>query len=79
MGVEVAGPAESLEGRQTFRRSAEARRTNALAKAWNFGNRQELLQPGTKLDVLFQVEDDPYSRKRGYASWCLSLKDIRPA
>ena len=45
----------------------------------------ELRQParsaasGTKLDVLFQVEDDPYSRKRGYASWSLSLKDIRLA
>jgi single-stranded-DNA-specific exonuclease len=49
------------------------------AKAWNFGDRQERLQPGTKLDVLFQVEDDPYSRKRGYAGWCLSLKDVRLA
>jgi hypothetical protein len=37
-----------------------------------------LLQPGGKLNVLFQIEDDPLSRKRGYAGWCLSIKDLRP-
>jgi single-stranded-DNA-specific exonuclease len=50
-----------------------------FAKAWNFGNRLHLLQPGAKLDILFQIEDDPYSRKRGYPGWRLSLKDLRPS
>jgi len=50
-----------------------------FAKAWNFGNRLHLLEAGGKVDVLFQIEDDPYSRKRGYPGWCLSLKDLRPA
>jgi len=27
--------------------------------------------------VLLQIEDDPISRKRGYGSWCISLKDFR--
>jgi single-stranded-DNA-specific exonuclease len=48
-----------------------------FCKGWNFGDRAESFQPGRKLDVLLQVEDDPYSRKRGYGSWCLSLKDFR--
>jgi len=50
-----------------------------FAKAWNFEDRAGLLEPGAKLDVLFQIEDDPYSRKRGYGSWCVTLKDVRPA
>jgi hypothetical protein len=38
-----------------------------------------LLQPGNVIDVLFQVEDDPGSRKRGYAAWSICLKDVRMA
>ncbi len=78
-GVDVADVPKVLKEDKHF--AVPLRQDGRLlrAKAWNFGNRQDLLQPGTKLDVLFQVEDDPYSRKRGYASWCLSLKDIRPS
>ncbi len=48
-----------------------------FCKAWNFGDRAELFQPGTTLDILLQIEDDPFSRKRGYGSWFPSLKDFR--
>ncbi len=75
--VEVAGPPKVLkEGKHL---SVPLRQNGRLMmlKAWNFGDRIGLFEPGTVLDVLFQVEDDPYSRKRGYGSWCLSLKDAR--
>lgn len=48
-------------------------------KAWNFGDRLDVFQPGVKLDVLFTVEDDPSSKARGYDGWSFSLKDVRPA
>ena len=79
LAAEVAGPPKVLKEGKHFSVPLRHEGRMLFAKAWNFGNRQDLLQPGTKLDVLFQVEDDPFARKRGYASWCLSLKDIRPA
>jgi hypothetical protein len=48
-------------------------------KAWNFGDRLAMFEPGTKLDVLFTVDDDPGSRARGYDGWSFSVKDARPA
>lgn len=77
-GAEVAGPPKALKEGKHF--SVPLRHNGRLlfAKAWNFEDRASLLQPGAKLDVLFQVEDDPYSRKRGYGSWCVTLKDVRP-
>lgn len=77
--VEVAGPPRVVKEDKHFNVPLRQDGRTLFAKAWNFGNRQELLQRGTKLDVLFQVEDDPFSRKRGYAGWCLVLKDIKPA
>jgi single-stranded-DNA-specific exonuclease len=79
LGVEIAGPAKVLTEDKHFSVPLRQDGRMLFAKAWNFGHRQELLQTGTRLDVLLQIEDDPYSRKRGYASWCLSLKDIRRA
>jgi single-stranded-DNA-specific exonuclease len=75
--VEVAGPLKTLKESKHF--SVPLRQNGRLlfSKAWNFGDRCHLFEPGTKLDVLFQIEDDPMSRKRGYGSWCLSLKDAR--
>jgi single-stranded-DNA-specific exonuclease len=75
--VEVAGPLKTLKESKHF--SVPLRQNGRLlfSKAWNFGDRCHLFEPGAKLDVLFQIEDDPMSRKRGYGSWCLSLKDAR--
>jgi single-stranded-DNA-specific exonuclease len=76
-GAEVAGP---------FKPSADAKHLTVplrhngrllFSKAWNFGDRCDLFQPGAKLDVLFQIEDDPFSRKRGYGSWCVVVKDVK--
>jgi single-stranded-DNA-specific exonuclease len=48
-----------------------------FCKAWNFGPFAESFEPNKEIDVLLKVEDDAYSRKRGYGSWCVSLKDFR--
>ncbi len=76
-GVEVAGPLKILTESKHF--SVPFRHAGRLlfCKAWNFGDRAGMFEQGAKLDVLFQIEDDPMSRKRGYGSWCLSLKDAR--
>jgi len=75
--VEVAGPPKVLKEGKHF--SVPLRHDGRLLylKAWNFGDRTALFVPGKKLDVLFQVEDDAYSRSRGYGSWCAVLKDAR--
>jgi single-stranded-DNA-specific exonuclease len=78
-GVELAGPPKALTEGKHFSVALRHRGRLLFAKAWNFASRQQLLCPDAKLDVLFQVEDDPFSRKRGYAGWCLSLKDVKPA
>jgi len=77
--AEIAGPVKVLKEDKHFSVAVRQDGRILFAKAWNFGGRQDLLQPGAKLDVLFQIEDDPFSRKRGYAGWCLSLKDARTA
>jgi single-stranded-DNA-specific exonuclease len=78
-GAEVAGPPKILKEGKHFNVPFRQHGRTLYAKAWNFGDRSDLLAPGTKVDLLFQVEDDPFSRKRGYAAWCLSVKDIRPS
>jgi single-stranded-DNA-specific exonuclease len=78
-GAEVAGPPKVLKEGKHFNVPLRHHGRMLYAKAWNFGDRSDLLEPGVKLDVLFQVEDDPFSRKRGYAAWCLSVKDLRPS
>ena len=75
--VEVAGPPRTLKSGKHLSVAIRQNDRTLFAKAWNFGNRIDLFAPGTKLDILFQIEDDPFSRKRGYGSWCLSLKDAR--
>ena len=34
---------------------------------------------GTRVDLAFQLEEDPYSASRGYPGWCAVLRDVRPA
>ena len=75
--VEVAGPPRALKEGKHYSVPLRDNGRTLFCKAWNFGDRADLFTPGTKLDVLFQIEDDPNSRKRGYGSWCLSLKDAR--
>jgi single-stranded-DNA-specific exonuclease len=48
------------------------------AKAWNFAERAEDFQPGSRIDVAFSIEDDAYSAARGYAPWQIMMKDVKP-
>ncbi len=75
--IEVAGPLKMLGSGKHFSVPLRQNGTTLHCKAWNFGDRAEYFIPHRKLDVLLQVEDDPQSKKRGYRSWCLTLKDFR--
>jgi single-stranded-DNA-specific exonuclease len=48
-------------------------------KAWNFAGRSSEPSPGSKIDVVFELEEDAYSQARGYAGWSATLKDLRKA
>ncbi len=75
--VQVAGPPRvDSSGRHLTIPLRQNGRT-LFCKAWNFGPFAESFQPQKEIDVLLQVEDDTYSRKRGYGSWCVTLKDFR--
>ncbi|MFL6448546.1 MAG: single-stranded-DNA-specific exonuclease RecJ [Bryobacteraceae bacterium] len=78
-GATVAGPARTLSGGKHLSVPLRHGGRTLFTKAWNFGDRSHLFEPKNQLDVLLQIEDDPYSKKRGYGSWCLSLKDARPS
>jgi single-stranded-DNA-specific exonuclease len=75
--AEVAGPVKVFKEGKHFAVPLRHEGRLLIAKAWNMASRTALLRPGAKVDVLFQVEDDAYSRKLGYGSWQISLRDIR--
>jgi single-stranded-DNA-specific exonuclease len=50
-----------------------------VLKAWNLAHRASELAPGTRVDVAFNIEEDPYSAARGYSPWSAMLRDFRPA
>ena len=50
-----------------------------VCRAWNFAARIEEVQAGARVDAVVQFEPDPYSESRGYAPWCITLRDVRPA
>jgi single-stranded-DNA-specific exonuclease len=76
-GVEVAGPPRQMNTSKHMTLALRQDGRTLFCKAWNLGHLADCFKPGRRLDVLLQIEDDPYSRKRGYGSWCLSLKDFR--
>ena len=79
-GVELAEPPRTIgTANKHFTLRLRQNGRTLSCKAWNFGSRVAELPVGAKLDVLLQIEDDPYSKRRGYASWCLLLKDFREA
>jgi single-stranded-DNA-specific exonuclease len=49
------------------------------AKAWNFADRAEEFQPGSHVDLAFEIQDDAYSAARGYAPWQIVMKDVKPS
>jgi single-stranded-DNA-specific exonuclease len=74
---EVAGPAKPISEGKHFNVPLRHKGRLLFSKAWNFVDRGDDLAPGTKVDVLFQLEEDPTGRKRGYGSWSLSIKDVK--
>jgi single-stranded-DNA-specific exonuclease len=50
-----------------------------VCRAWNFAERIEEVQAGARVDAVVQFEPDPYSESRGYAPWCITLRDVRQA
>jgi single-stranded-DNA-specific exonuclease len=78
-GVEVAGPARSMGEGKHLKLALRNEGRVLWFKAWNFGERAPLFEPGAKLDVLFTVDDDPGSKARGYDGWSFTLKDARQA
>ncbi|HWQ52309.1 MAG TPA: single-stranded-DNA-specific exonuclease RecJ [Bryobacteraceae bacterium] len=76
LDVEVAGTPVVMKEkhlRVTVRQNGQT----LVLKAWNFAGRVGELAPGTRLDVAFRLEEDPYSAARGYASWCAVLREFR--
>ena len=75
--AEVAGPINAITEGKHFSVPLRHDGRTLFCKAWNFSDREAILNAGAKLDLLLQVEDDSYSRKRGYAPWRITLKDVR--
>lgn len=77
--VEVAAPPRALgEERKHFKVPLRQHGRLLTANAWRWGERCAELQPGRKLEVLFQVDEDNFARERGYGAWSATLKDVRP-
>jgi len=49
------------------------------SKAWNFADRIPELPAGARVDAAVSFEPDTHSAARGYAPWCIEVKDVRPA
>jgi single-stranded-DNA-specific exonuclease len=78
LNVEIAGAPAVWSEKHLKVMLRQNGRTLAL-KAWNFAIRAGELASGTRLDVAFTLEEDPYSAARGYPAWCAVLREIRPA
>jgi single-stranded-DNA-specific exonuclease len=76
--VEVSGPAEAWNDKHLNVRLRQNGRGLKI-KAWNFGARAAEFTPGATLDAAICFEADKYSAARGYAPWCVELRDVRPA
>jgi single-stranded-DNA-specific exonuclease len=77
-GVEVCGPAEIFSEKHLNVRLRQNGRGFRI-KAWSFAERAFEFEPGSILDAAVTVVEDAYSAARGFAPWCLELKDVRPA
>jgi single-stranded-DNA-specific exonuclease len=76
--VELAAEPEIVKERHVFLR-VRVNGKSLRMKAWDFAARAGEIQLGKRLDIAFQLEEDPYSASRGYSPWQAILKDVRPA
>jgi single-stranded-DNA-specific exonuclease len=75
-GVEIAGePVWMKEKHVRFpvRQNGKMLRM----KAWNFADRAAELVAGSKIDLVFELEEDAYSLARGYPGWSATLRDLK--
>ena len=73
--VQLAAPAEVFAEkhlRLKFRHNGRM----LIMKAWEMGRHASELRTGDLLDIAFVVEDDPYSKSRGYSHWSATIKDF---
>ncbi|HEV3331370.1 MAG TPA: single-stranded-DNA-specific exonuclease RecJ [Bryobacteraceae bacterium] len=76
LDVEVAGQPAPWNDKHLRVMLRQGTRSLAL-KAWNFAARLGELTAGTRVDVAFSLEEDPYSLARGYPGWAAVLRDVR--
>ncbi len=75
--VEVASPPKLLKEGKHCKVPMRQHNRMLFCNGWNFGDRADLFQPGRRLEMLFQIEEDSYARSRGLGTWSVSLKDVR--
>ena len=78
LGVEVAAQPTVMKEKH-LRITVRQNGRILVLKAWNLAHRASELAPGTRVDVAFNIEEDPYSAARGYSPWSAMLRDFRPA
>jgi single-stranded-DNA-specific exonuclease len=78
LGVEVAATPTIMKEKHLRLTVRQNGRTLVL-KAWNLAHRAAELTVGTRVDVAFNLEEDPYSAARGYPPWAAMLRDFRVA
>jgi single-stranded-DNA-specific exonuclease len=76
--VEVAGPPVVFAEKHLRIKVSQNGRRLSL-KAWNFAARAAEFAPGARIDIAFNLEEDPYSASRGYPGWCATLREARAA
>ncbi len=78
LGVEVAAQPTVMKEKH-LRITVRQNGRILVLKAWNLAHRAGELAPGSRVDVVFNIEEDPYSAARGYPPWSATLRDFRPA
>jgi single-stranded-DNA-specific exonuclease len=78
LDVEVAGPPAVMKEKH-LRIAVRQSGRGLTLKAWNFADRIAEFAPGSRVDVVFQLEEDAFSAARGYPGWAAIVKDVRPA
>lgn len=75
--VRIAGPIQTLTPGKHFMIPL-AQEGHALnCKAWNFSEHIEFIRTGTPVDILFRVDCDDYSARRGGRVWMVTVRDVR--
>jgi single-stranded-DNA-specific exonuclease len=74
-GVEIAGEPVWMKEKHARFQVRQGGRSLRL-KAWNFIQRAAELTPGSRVDIVFELEEDPYSLARGYPGWSATLRDL---